>query len=153
MQIASLRYCAVLRPIQRSWRRNELWALPYITRCTFRNARSLAVARWWWHKLCRYHNQIRVLYIVQHQRTGMMMYISACTLRVSWGRLGLGTRLSLGTRWGWFYLMPSTRVVTSYCNVSCLLMQWLFVCSFATSHDDSIMSWHDHTSADMWNAK
>ena len=29
------------------------------TRCTFRNARSLAVARWWWHKLCRYHNQIR----------------------------------------------------------------------------------------------
>ena len=63
------------------------------------------------------------------------MYISACTLRVSWGRLGLGTRLSLGTRCGWFYLMPSTRVVVSYCNVSCLLMQWLFVFSFATSHD------------------
>ena len=31
--------------------------------------------------------------------------------------------------------MPSTRVVASYCNVSCLLMQWLFVFSFATSHD------------------
>ena len=32
---------------------------PTYTRCTFRNARSLAVVRWWWHKLCRYHNQIR----------------------------------------------------------------------------------------------
>ena len=61
--------------------------------------------------------------------------MSACTLRVPWGRLGLGTGLSLGTRCGWFYLMPSTRVVASYYNVSCLLMQWLFVFSFATSHD------------------
>ena len=31
--------------------------------------------------------------------------------------------------------MSSTRVVASYGNVSCLLMQWLFVFSFATLHD------------------
>ena len=66
--------------------------------------------------------------------------------------MGLGTRLSLGTRWGWFYLMPSTRIVASYCNISCLLMQWLFVFSFATSHARR-MTWHDHTSADMRNVK